>query len=61
MNAGKTSRRQFVQLAGGLTLALRHGLLPAQAAASDNSPPDTGASPHAAPHSAPRAAGTATL
>jgi alpha-galactosidase len=27
----KTSRRHFVQLAGGLTLALRHGLLPAQA------------------------------
>ena len=28
---GKTSRRQFVRLAGGLALALRHGLLPAQA------------------------------
>ena len=27
---GQTSRRQFVQLAGGLALALRHGLLPAQ-------------------------------
>ncbi len=27
---GKTSRRQFVQLAGGLALTLRHGLLPAQ-------------------------------
>jgi alpha-galactosidase len=27
---GKTSRRQFVRLAGGLALALRHGLLPAQ-------------------------------
>jgi alpha-galactosidase len=26
----KTSRRQFVRLAGGLALALRHGLLPAQ-------------------------------
>ena len=31
MTNGKTSRRQFVQLAGGLALALRHGLLPAQA------------------------------
>src|ERR1700737_4025786 len=30
MTAGKTSRRQFVRLAGGLALALRHGLLPAQ-------------------------------
>ena len=30
MNVTKTSRRQFVQLAGGLALALRHGLLPAQ-------------------------------
>jgi alpha-galactosidase len=29
----KTSRRQFVQLAGGVALTLRHGLLPAQAAA----------------------------
>jgi alpha-galactosidase len=28
----KTSRRQFVQLAGGLALSLRHGLLPAQTA-----------------------------
>ena len=28
----KTSRRRFVQLAGGAALALRHGLLPAQAA-----------------------------
>ena len=28
---GKTSRRRFVQLAGGLALSLRHGLLPAQA------------------------------
>ena len=27
-----TSRRQFVQFAGGLALTLRHGLLPAQAA-----------------------------
>ncbi len=27
---GKTSRRQFVRLAGGLALALRHGLLSAQ-------------------------------
>jgi alpha-galactosidase len=27
---GKTSRRQFVRLAGGLALTLRHGLLPAQ-------------------------------
>ena len=40
MNVGKTSRRQFVQFAGGLTLALRHGLLAAHAA-----PP--AASPHA--------------
>jgi alpha-galactosidase len=32
MTPGKTSRRQFVQLAGGLALALRHGLLPAQTA-----------------------------
>ena len=32
-----TSRRQFVQLAGGLALTLRHGLLPAQARA-DASP-----------------------
>jgi alpha-galactosidase len=30
MTHGKTSRRQFVRLAGGLALALRHGLLPAQ-------------------------------
>ncbi|MDB6083043.1 MAG: alpha-galactosidase [Gammaproteobacteria bacterium] len=30
MTFGKTSRRQFVRLAGGLALALRHGLLPAQ-------------------------------
>ena len=29
MNLSKTSRRQFVQLAGGLALCLRHGLLPA--------------------------------
>jgi alpha-galactosidase len=32
MTHEKTSRRQFVQLAGGLALTLRHGLLPAQAA-----------------------------
>src|SRR5450631_2169213 len=32
MNITKTSRRQFVQLASGLALALRHGLLPAQTA-----------------------------
>jgi len=38
MNVGKTSRRQFVQLAGGLTLALRHGLLPAQVPAPESSP-----------------------
>ena len=31
LTRGKTSRRQFVRLAGGLALALRHGLLPAQA------------------------------
>ena len=30
MSHGKTSRRQFVRLAGGLALALRHGLLPAR-------------------------------
>jgi alpha-galactosidase len=30
MTSTKTSRRQFVQLAGGLALVLRHGLLPAQ-------------------------------
>ena len=30
MTHGKTSRRQFVRLAGGFALALRHGLLPAQ-------------------------------
>jgi alpha-galactosidase len=30
MNAAMRSRRQFLQLAAGLTLALRHGLLPAQ-------------------------------
>jgi len=30
----KTSRRQFVQLTGGLALALRHGLLPAQTGAA---------------------------
>src|SRR6202167_2778753 len=30
LTRGKTSRRQFVRLAGGLALALRHGLLPAQ-------------------------------
>jgi hypothetical protein len=30
MTSEKTSRRQFVRLAGGLALALRHGLLPAQ-------------------------------
>jgi alpha-galactosidase len=30
MTDGNTSRRQFVRLAGGLSLALRHGLLPAQ-------------------------------
>ena len=30
MTNEKTSRRRFVQLAGGLALALRHGLLPAQ-------------------------------
>src|ERR1700692_4178626 len=32
MTNGKTSRRQFVRLAGGLALALRHGLLPKKAA-----------------------------
>lgn len=30
MSSTKTSRRQFVQLAGGAALALRHGLLPAR-------------------------------
>jgi alpha-galactosidase len=43
-----TSRRQFVQLAGGVALTLRHGLLPAQA--------DAGASLH--PLSDGRAAAT---
>jgi alpha-galactosidase len=38
MNIPKTSRRQFVQLAGGLTLALRHGLLPAQPVLPEPSP-----------------------
>src|ERR1700688_4995438 len=32
MTEQKTSRRQFVRLAGGLALALRHGLVPAQTA-----------------------------
>ncbi|HME37540.1 MAG TPA: glycoside hydrolase family 36 protein [Steroidobacteraceae bacterium] len=36
---GKTSRRQFVRLAGGLALALRHGLVPAQSAI-DAAPPE---------------------
>jgi alpha-galactosidase len=34
MTHGKTSRRQFVRLAGGLALTLRHGLLPAQTGTS---------------------------
>jgi len=34
MTHRKTSRRQFVQLAGGAALTLRHGLLPAQTGAS---------------------------
>jgi alpha-galactosidase len=36
MTTKKTSRRQFVQLTGGLALALRHGLLPAQTAPAVN-------------------------
>jgi len=34
MNNQNTSRRRFVQMAGGLALALRHGLLPAQTGAT---------------------------
>ncbi|HEV7611571.1 MAG TPA: glycoside hydrolase family 36 protein [Steroidobacteraceae bacterium] len=34
MNFKKTSRREFVQLTGGLALCLRHGLLPAQPSSS---------------------------
>jgi alpha-galactosidase len=49
MTSGKTSRRQFVQLAGGLALMLRHGLLPAQ----------TGPASARAPQ--PRAGATAAL
>ncbi|MGB6355671.1 MAG: glycoside hydrolase family 36 protein [Steroidobacteraceae bacterium] len=37
MTVTKTSRRQFVQLTGGLALALRHGLLPAQTAEAESS------------------------
>jgi alpha-galactosidase len=40
MRNAKTSRRQFVQLAGGLALALRHGLLPAQTGATGGHPPE---------------------
>jgi alpha-galactosidase len=36
MTSTKTSRRQFVQLAGGLALVLRHGLLPAQTGTSSS-------------------------
>jgi alpha-galactosidase len=45
MTPDKTSRRQFVQLAGGLALALRHGLLPAQNADGTTGapPPQSGA------------------
>ena len=39
MTLGKTSRRQFVQFAGGLALTLRHGLLPAQTADGAPRPP----------------------
>src|SRR5947209_9232202 len=35
MTHGKTSRRHFVRSVGGLALVLRHGLLPAQAAAAE--------------------------
>lgn len=38
MTSEKTSRRQFVRLAGGLALALRHGLLPAQTGTSAPQP-----------------------
>ena len=41
MNSVKTSRRQFVQLAGGAALALRHGLLPAQSAVPPAQTKDT--------------------
>jgi alpha-galactosidase len=37
----RTSRRRFVQLAGGTALALRHGLLPAQADKEASAPPRT--------------------
>lgn len=40
MSNPKTSRRRFVQLAGGLAMALRHGLLPAQAGPDAAHPPD---------------------
>jgi alpha-galactosidase len=36
MAVQKTSRRRFVQLTGGLALALRHGLLPAQSTAASS-------------------------
>ncbi|HEY1315403.1 MAG TPA: glycoside hydrolase family 36 protein [Steroidobacteraceae bacterium] len=38
MTQRKTSRRQFVQFAGGLALALRHGLLPAQTETETTTP-----------------------
>src|ERR1700675_1666376 len=39
MTHGKTSRRQFVRLAGGLALTLRHGLLPAHSGTDAPQPP----------------------
>src|SRR3979490_1524678 len=43
MTSAKTSRRQFVQLAGGLALVLRHGLLPAQTGTGSAPAPQPGA------------------
>ncbi len=41
MTHRNTSRRQFVRLAGGLALALRHGLLPAYTAIGPRAAPDS--------------------
>ena len=38
MDSNKTSRRQFVQMAAGTALALRHGLLPAQPGNTETAP-----------------------
>src|SRR3981081_2285751 len=47
MTHGKTSRRQFVRLAGGLALPPRHGLLPAQTATgAPPAPQDRAAATH---------------